>query len=900
MSSYDIFLEMYLIYKLISLPRAHERHKTITERIKNPLNCVFLKSRAMKTKLILSNNDISGLTEILETDRKTLIEDLKHIFKGLNIFVYENFLISKLNSSCLLQETEYKIRANRIKVTKYIEFNEIKPSNQSWISDFSFITEFLDTKLFNILSYMLILSPFEILSLKIYHVVSSCEDITLNNEPEQLIFFNSILEICYKCNNKIENYMEASFIHQFDTVLLQVFNFFKEAIQAYYNNFILNSGIINKFLTQLLYYYKEFLIYLSLIEYKVGNCWLNLIVDISKPIFENFIDNKIKLYISDHNVLISRVFTNFDNCSNSLKKIDSWKLSFVFEITLSKYIVKNISLIKTIYINRTSQKENIYINIADFIPFKVLALKFIKKDDNYKNKFLKKFDKDFITVYIAYIEQLSEKVKQELDNLEQKKETNCDQISAVEKCSIELIDVLKMGLSFLKEIYALSNCTLIGEETNKQNCFGEQNHVVFLYNKLVTYYIKNVVSNLIVYLNHLNNRMVELIDNPNTNEIKVLEQNFLIFNSIVMCLKFSNELEKMFFLNKNPKEKQKIVLPINKRCFYQVDAMVTVNSNQNNISVFLNKQRLFNGKNRLHIQTLMSSNTLLVTCKNINNTNSTTCNLLLVQKNDRISINFKNKTFPKIELRINDIVTESCKLSFYIKIYKVFTTTMINNSLDHYVRCFFLNSNWNHIIRDFKKYELQEFMSDLLKVYFFNNLWLYICFKLYHKVVNLTKVESTCEANDAAHFKKSFDKVKQELEDSFFSLANYTFLDQTSKINKYYKLILKHAANNKDLKANDIILQNNQKTNFLISTYTEKKDSLLDKIHSNNSLENINIFSNKCSNCTIKINKNKENSCQSYEDYANRSLKTTNYGKFDIHRAYVEKDLRDFSFDDYL
>lgn len=902
MSSYEIFLEIYLIYKLISLPRAHERHKTMSERTINPFNCVFLKSQSMKTKLILSNNDIVGLVSTLETDRKTLVVDLNHIFKTLNVFVYENFLIAKLKNSYFSQEKQYRIEANRKKVLKYIEFNKVKSTNQNWVSDFSFITEFLDTKMLNILSYMLILSPFEILSLKLDQFVSFCEDITLLNETEQLSFFNNILEICFKCNNKMEKYMEKRFIIQFDTVLLKVFNFFKVAIQKYYNCFILSNGVIKNYFHQLLDYYKEYLIYLDFIEYKVENCWLDLIINTSKPSFEKFIDQEIQLYCSDRSVLISGVFTIFDNCLNSLKKIHSWELSSIFEIILSKYILKDISLINNIYLNRIAQKQHCCLDVEDFVSFKTLAIKFIKKNNNSNNKFLKKFDHDFSNAYMAYVQQLSDKVKQELEKIVETKETYGDQISGVEKCSIKLIDVLKMGLSFLKEIYVISDFTLVSVKgKNKKNSLVEQKQNVFLYYRLITYYSKHVVNHLMVYITHLNNGLMELFFIPKINEDKVLESIFLIFNSMVMCLKLSNELENIFLINKKSKERHKINLSNAKTFFYQVDAVVTESKHRKNISVFLNEQRLFTGKNRLHIQTLMSCNTLIVTCQNTNGTKSTTCNLLLAQKNDRISINFNNKALPNIELRINDIVKENCELSFYIKIYKSFVTTMLNNSLAHYVKCFFSNSNWNHIISDFKKYELQDYMSELLKTYFFNILWQQICCKLYHDVMYLTKAEDTFKTT-RVEIKNNFDKLKQELEDCYLKLEDITCLKQLFKINKYYKLIITYDKNKQTINSTDNIEQNNHKIKFLLSIYTEKKDTIFDKIQSNNSLEGINIFSNKSSNSTNKINENKENNCQSYEgyeNYAKKSLITTNDGRFNIQRKYVDKDLIDFTLDGY-
>ena len=131
-------------------------------------------------------------------------------------------MIQKLDSQYLPKQKEFKIHQNGNKIYKYIDLNGIKYKPRSWGDDFSFINEFLDTKVINILSYMLIIAPFEVLTLKLEKHLSLVDDILLLNKKEQVIFLNNILGILFLCDDKNDLYMEQGFIERFDRMIMKL------------------------------------------------------------------------------------------------------------------------------------------------------------------------------------------------------------------------------------------------------------------------------------------------------------------------------------------------------------------------------------------------------------------------------------------------------------------------------------------------------------------------------------------------------------------------------------------------------------------------------------------------------------------------------------------------------
>ncbi|OBA27366.1 hypothetical protein HANVADRAFT_52387 [Hanseniaspora valbyensis NRRL Y-1626] len=375
-----------------------------------------------------------------------------------------------------------------------------------------------------------------------------------------------------------------------------------------------------------------------------------------------------------------------------------------------------------------------------------------------------------------------------------------------------------------------------------------------------------------------------------------------------MCLKVSNDLKILIYGNENLELKQKVHIPNNnKNFYYQVDVVLSRKKQNDKIFVNLNGLRLFDGKNRLNVQTDLNNNNLQVTCKDLKECDIAACKLQMAHVNDRMTIIFKDKKLPRIDLRISNVIREQFDISFYIRIYKNVASSIINNTIVHYLITYFMNIKWDNIIRQTKKLELDFFMSGLLKNYFFNNLWQHICWKLYidcEDMYNLTnKNDNSLDNTENVKFEEYIQLVSSKLDGLFLELKDIISITQIEKQNRFFDSIKDFEVNHEFIKTE---IKNPNKENmdhqkFALSIYTEKKDRFIDKISPNASLDSINIFSNKPILSYTNSTTEQENTSdeENKEEAEEESFVTTSDGKFNINRKYIDKDLINFRLDGY-
>ncbi|XBW34925.1 hypothetical protein QEN19_000489 [Hanseniaspora menglaensis] len=880
------------------LSKSRKKHRTISQLLINKEKETVLKSKNMNYKICLSVKDLSELSLIFQIDKKTLLFDLKQLFSDYNIHCYVNYLLNKLGSNGFPKEKKFKVHQLGAKIYKFIEFHQIPKSLVTWKSDFSFALNFVNTNQMNMLAYMLVLSPAEVMILQLEFYFTTIPEINFMSKNEQYAFFKKCLDIFMSFKHEPSFYLEKVFLNRLDKIIVKIFECYELSIYSYIKFFETKNAKVNLKFESTINLYKKFVVHLQKVDYKLDDNRINFIENFCEQNFKIFIKNSMKKYFNNPNILISNIFLIFQNYLEILQSLKTCCLFNIFKSLLYNDISKSLKQIIDIYIERLCQNKVYILDIGDFIPFKTLVYRFVSLK-LVNNKFLKNFEKNFFPVYCIYITQMSDNFKSALHDTLKNSLTENNKLSDNVNYSIDLIDALKVGISFIKKIYDIVfpnyECIITSEIILNIN---KDKNLAGMYQTLLFIYTRNITHHLILFIKDSSNILLKQLMKNNTTQHNSLENNFLILNNIALCLKITNEFS-------NPKlPKMDLSTPVipndkTKKIYYNITAFLSVNSSNNVYYVVLNESILYKGSNHLTIQTSILNDNLQLKFLNSRDEELSKCILHPVQENDRIKIILKNKNL-FVNLQICQIWKEESTLTFNSKMYKNICSTLLNTAIIQFIKKFYSNISWKIMLNKTKECYLGELMCDLLKNYYFNNLWNHICLKLCQDIQFLLNgLDDLDQIKDSKKIYLIDEKVKlnkMELQNLFFEFQLFISADQLKKEYLYYMAL---NFNNETFSQTNKALTKKEDANLKSSNvhyilYQEKQDVFIKKITQKSAFEaitNLNLaFLNACHNSGNAL----EASENMQED-----KKTSIDGKFDMFKEnflenHFDYDLNEF------